>query len=95
MNKIVEITYKLQYDSKTRDIVEIIDRLFLERCNVYLNTDNHEITDDDICSNCGSFADEITMYEIIVKYKDKTMFSFYICIICAEKNNLMGVLENE
>lgn len=94
MNKIVEITYKLQYDSKTRDIVEIIDRLFLERCEVYLNTDPERM-DEDTCSNCGSYADEITMYEIVVKYKDKTMFSFYICVICAEKNNLMGVLENE
>lgn len=85
----MKINHTLQYVGKTQDIIDIIDRLLLECCDIYLNTNPKGMMDEDSCENCGSFADEITTYEIVVKYKDKTIFSFYICVICAEKNNLL------
>lgn len=84
----MKINVNLMYDGKTKDVTNIIDRLLLECCDIYFYYDEN-IGDDEICENCETYSDECKTYKIDVKYKNKLMFSFYICMICAEKNNLL------
>lgn len=84
----MKINHQLQYNGKTKDVSDIIDRLVLECCDVYFYYDKN-ISDDEVCSNCGSYSDECKTYTIDVKYKNKLMFSFYICSVCAGKCDLL------
>lgn len=85
----MKINYKLCYDEKSKDVMDIINRLVLEYCDIYFHKATN-IGDDERCENCGTYSDECLMNEIVVKYNKKTMFSFYICDDCAEKNNLLN-----
>lgn len=84
----MKINYKLEYDEKTKGLDGIFKEYFITYCDVYLHHSD-DVCDGDICMNCGTYEDECTLDEIVVKYGKETIFSFYICRDCLRINNLI------